>query len=536
MSNVDTNGGGLGTAPAGACRSMVPGCFYHKRPPKTRLLALPRPVRSPACLRAARLVVGVVAWWLLASCEAPPELLAGGEPTLRVRISPELQPVVQQFSDMAARTGLAVQFSPAFSDAETDAHWGVGIGQARDGQGLMAFRLYPAPVVLGVKADLARAFGWCQSPWWGGVQPDGHVTWAELAARAGAGELRFALPNPAYSELGAATINALHFGVQGAATPANDRLQAVQDFGRGHRRLYPDYVEAGAHYLRYESELDALFAPAELITTLNADPRLQTPLCSVWIMDATPLPGYTLGLFNRLKRREFTALAQYLASRAHAVNARGATVRPAPEWRKSHDLRVLVRAYLEHHLAPAALLIAINTTPAIGRGLRTVKDGLRALLDHREEQERFSRLRHGEQLRIVPYDRELRPGFAVTLDRARNDELAGVRGYLDKLALGGAGPGMPAPRVAAGLAALAPTLVDPARGTRLNLLVLTDSASAEQLVAHGGWEAFSTAFVIGIDRDQERLCFGSLQDPGARLRCQTEMDLGALLLAVRGHQ
>ena len=472
---------------------------------------------------------------LLSGCGRDGASAAAEHLSLNVRITPELQPVVAQYHDLAAATGIRVTFSPTFTDAETDAHWGLGIGKTPEGSGLADVRLYPAPVVLGVKAATAQAFGWCERDWTGRLPPFGRTTWAELTRRAAANELHFALHHPAYSELGAATINALRLAVGPGQDGDFTTPPPARAFGQGHRRLYPGYVNAAEHYLAHEAHLNALFAPEALITALNADPRLQSPLCPVWLMDGTPLPGYTLGLFNQLKRREFAAVAGYLARRARAVDMHGATARPAPEWRKSHPLRVLVRTYLEYQLSPATLVIAINTARPFGRGLRAAKDGLLAWLDHPEAQERFSRLRHGEHLVVAPYARDLRPGYTETLNRAQPDFLAGARGYLNQLAVGGAGAALPAAALTPALARLAQSVPERPPGARLNLIVLTDVAAAQQLLDAGGGDAFASAFVIGLANDAAGVCIGSLHEPGARLRCQDARDLGALLVALRGH-
>jgi len=489
-----------------------------------------RPSRS---LVTALLVLAGVP--LLAGCGRDGKSAAAEHLSLNVRITPELQHVVTQYHDIASETGIQVAFSTTFTDAETDAHWGLGIGKAPEGYGLADVRLYPAPVVLGVKEATARAFGWCQTTWTGWLQPYGRTTWAELTQRAGANELHFALHHPAYSELGAATINALRLAVGPGPNGDATALQPALAFGQGHRRLYPGYADAAEHYLTHEAQLNALFAPPDLIAALNASPRLRTPLCPVWLMDATPLPGYTLGLFNQMKRREFTAVAGYLARRAQAVDLHGATARPAPEWHKSHPLRVLVRTYLEYQVSPAMLVVAINTARPFGRGLRAAKDGLLALLDHREAPGRFSRLRHGEQLRLVPYDRDLRPGYTQTLNRTQSDFLAGTRGFLNKLAVGGAGAPLSAPDLAAALQRLAASIPERPPTARLNLIVLTDVASAQQLLDAGVGDGFASAFVLGLASGEEGVCIGALQEPGARLRCQHERDLGALLIALRGY-
>lgn len=478
---------------------------------------------------------GLIALGLVTGCDGVGGGAPAGPSTLQVRITPELQYVVAQYADITAQTGVAVTFSTTLSDAETDAHWGVGIGKKPAGAGLAAVRLFPAPIVLGVKAATARALGWCAPTWSGRTPAFGRTTWAELGRRTAAGDLRFALHHPAYSEVGAATVYALHFAAD--PVPPLPTTPLARAVAQGQRLLYPSYTDVREQYLRQEGQVDALFAPPGVIAVLNADLRLQAPLCPVWLMDATPQPGYTLALFNRLKRREYAAVAAYLAQQSQAQDLVGALPQPAPEWRLSQPLRVMVRTYLEHHLPSATLVIALDTSRTFARGLRFAKEALLAWLAHGEEQQRFSRLRHGEHLVFVPFDQAVRPGFATTLNRAQTDFLADVRRALQHLAVsGGSGPGAAERTVLAHLEALVPALQAQPAGTRLNLLVVTDAATARQWVGTGRGTAFTTAFVLGIDPAREEVCIGSLTDPGPGLKCQPAQALGSLLIALRGHQ
>ena len=47
-----------------------------------------------------------------------------------------------------------------------------------------------SPVVLGVKTSKARAWGWVNNP---------NLTWGDVAAKAGSGELHYAMTSPASS-------------------------------------------------------------------------------------------------------------------------------------------------------------------------------------------------------------------------------------------------------------------------------------------------------------------------------------------------
>jgi Ca-activated chloride channel family protein len=63
-----------------------------------------------------------------------------------------------------------------------------------------------SPIAVGVKSDVARALR--------GAAPDGHVSWADLADRAAAGSLRFAMADPHTASSGLAAL----VGVASAAS------------------------------------------------------------------------------------------------------------------------------------------------------------------------------------------------------------------------------------------------------------------------------------------------------------------------------
>ncbi len=92
-----------------------------------------------------------------------------------------------------------------------------------------------SPVVLGVKESKARQFGWLDNP---------QVTWQDIADKAAADDLRYAMTNPAASNSGFTAL----VGVAAALSGARDALEvgdinavAMQDFFQGaktHRREF----------------------------------------------------------------------------------------------------------------------------------------------------------------------------------------------------------------------------------------------------------------------------------------------------------
>src|SRR5262249_31769636 len=85
---------------------------------------------------------------------------------------------------------------------------------AQHSQSLPQESIMRSPVVMGVKMSVAHKFGW--------DKPGAHVTWKEIATRAGAGELHFGMTNPTSSNSGFSAL----IGVAAAFAGSADALDS----------------------------------------------------------------------------------------------------------------------------------------------------------------------------------------------------------------------------------------------------------------------------------------------------------------------
>ena len=158
-----------------------------------------------------------------------------------------------------------------------------------------------SPLVLGVKASEARALR--------------DASWADVASRAAAGELRFGMADPRVSGSGMAAL----IGVATAAAGTGAALRAedvtcdkLQGFLTGRAFGAPGAAEVADEYVARQDEVDAVVAYESTVLSLNASGQLREPLEVVYPRDGIVLSDYPLMLLAPDKRAAYDRVVQWL--------------------------------------------------------------------------------------------------------------------------------------------------------------------------------------------------------------------------------
>ncbi|HET6708464.1 vWA domain-containing protein [Amycolatopsis sp.] len=231
---------------------------------------------------------------------------------LTVLATSELADLGPVLADLRRETGVELVMDYRGTMAATaELHRGFDLAWLSTGRFLRLRAAEPAlstpimlsPLVLGVKAGDAAKLG---------AQP----TWADIADRAGGGELRYGMADPHVSGTGMAALIGVATAAAGtgaALRPEDVRCDRIQGFLAGRAFDAPDVTE---EYVRRQHEVGGLVAPESAILALNASGRLREPLEVVHPRDGTVLADYPLMLLDPGERAAYDRVVRWLRTPA----------------------------------------------------------------------------------------------------------------------------------------------------------------------------------------------------------------------------
>ena len=257
-------------------------------------------------MRRARAVAWAAACAALAACGGRKE--AAPAATLTVLAGSEVKDLEPYLDEIRHATGvtLQLQYSGTLAGVERllggepfDAAWfshGKYLMLADTGHNRVkaAERIMLSPVVLGVRAGKARAFGWVDNP---------NVTWAEVAARVRSGEFRYAMTNPTASNSGFSAVIGVAAALSHSAnalTAGQMDVRALHDFFQGQRLTAGSSGWLAEAYVRDQDRLDGIINYESVLLTLNRGGQLKEPLV----------------LLNGAKRAQYDTVVAFLRSAA----------------------------------------------------------------------------------------------------------------------------------------------------------------------------------------------------------------------------
>jgi Ca-activated chloride channel family protein len=408
------------------------------------------------------LIVGV-----LAGCGS----IAGiGTPenTIRVLAGSELKDIEPLLEQIHQDTGVALEMSyigtldgaeQLMGGAKTDMAWFshakyLTLLQGESGLIASQEKIMLSPVVLGVKQSKAEEWGWVDNP---------DLTWADIAARAGSGELKYAMTNPASSNSGFTSL----VGVASALSDSSDALtvdqidtEALQEFFKGQALTAGSSGWLAESYVREQEKLDGLVNYESVLLQLNQSGQLQEPLYLVYPKEGIITADYPLMLINEEKREDYTRLVEYLLAPEMQRTLMERTLRrPAnpdvepgdmfpdnllvevPFPNNLEVIDTLLFSYLDEQRIPSHAFFVLDTSGSMeGEGIRDLKASLSNLTGIDQSiTGRFARFRQREQVTFLPFSNNVNDvrDFQVDETEAESQSMEEIRSYINILSANG---------------------------------------------------------------------------------------------------
>jgi len=253
---------------------------------------------------------------------------SGGE-TLKILAGSELKDLEPLFDQIRKATGytLEMEYIGTLEGAEkliageaVDLAWFshtkyILLLQGASGRVLAQEKTMLSPVVLGVKTNLARQWGWVDND--GNTLPG--ITWSNIAEKAASGELRYAMTNPTTSNTGFTALvgAAAAFAGTGDALTSAD-VDAVSDelrqFFKGQTLTSGSSGWLAERYVEEQTRLDGMINYESVLLSLNQSGSLDEPLTLIYPQEGIVTADYPIMLVNPDKRQAYNKLVEYLRS------------------------------------------------------------------------------------------------------------------------------------------------------------------------------------------------------------------------------
>ena len=165
-----------------------------------------------------------------------------------------------------------------------------------------------SPVIPAIKESLAKKWGWIDNP---------NITWAQIADKVKAGQLKYAMTDPTASNSGFSTVMSVQaaFANKGDAITAQDvDAEKLKSFFSGQSLTAGSSGFLSDSFLRDQSKLDGIFNYESELLKLNRNPALTEKLVLIYPKEGTITADYPLILLNKDKAIDYQKVVDYLKS------------------------------------------------------------------------------------------------------------------------------------------------------------------------------------------------------------------------------
>ncbi len=165
-----------------------------------------------------------------------------------------------------------------------------------------------SPVIPAVKESLAKKWGWIDNP---------NITWAQIADKVKAGQLKYAMTDPTASNSGFSTVMSVQaaFANKGDVITAQDvDAEKLKNFFSGQSLTTGSSGFLSDSFLRDQSKLDGIFNYESELLKLNRSPALTEKLVLIYPKEGTITADYPLILLNKDKATDYQKVVDYLKS------------------------------------------------------------------------------------------------------------------------------------------------------------------------------------------------------------------------------
>jgi Ca-activated chloride channel homolog len=311
-----------------------------------------------------------------------------------------------------------------------------------------------SPVVMGVKDSTAQRFGWAGNP---------NVTWADIAARARAGQLKFGMTNPTASNSGFVALVGVAeaFAQSGTALDTGTiNTAALKDFFAGQALTAGSSGFLADSYVRAQDTLDGLINYESVLLSLDRGSQLHDKLDLIYPKDGIATADYPLVLLDRGQRDAYDRIVAWLRRPdiqtriMQTTNRRPSLPEVKPDSRFPSQVLVelpfpgtiavvnqLLSVYLDQARPPAHAIFVLDTSGSMD-GARI--DGLKAAMTSLTGADtsatgQFTRFRAREEITIILFNDHVydKRDFTVADVSASSPDLAAIRSYVSSFQAGG---------------------------------------------------------------------------------------------------
>jgi Ca-activated chloride channel homolog len=395
-------------------------------------------------------------------------VLQPASPGLTVLAGSELKDLEPMLAQIQRDTGikLVMQYTGTLDGAEkimagdqVDFAWFshakyLNLLQGAQGHLLDQQKIMLSPVVLGVRESKAKAWGWVDNP---------NLTWRDVLEKAGNGDLKYAMTNPAASNSGFSAL----VGVASALSGKSDALQSsdidqvsgdLKTFFKGQALTAGSSGWLADQYVLDQDRLDGMINYESVLLGLNKGGKLKEPLYLVYPKEGIITADYPLILVNPNQREAYNKLVDYLRSAAVQKQIMTTTLRRPinPQVQLSQDFpnHMLVElpfpstqdvvdrllfSYIDQEIKPSHTYYVLDVSGSM-QGSRL--DSLKKAMDNLAGSDssltgQFARFRNREKVSIITFNSAVAGRSNFDIDISQPASLQAVRDYVDSLSAGG---------------------------------------------------------------------------------------------------
>ena len=415
-------------------------------------------------------------------------------------------------------------------------------------------KLFYSRVALGVKAAKLKALGWDQKP----------PNWAEIAAAAGSGKLRYAMTNPASSNSGMSAVFAVASAVAGKTEDLSAQevdAKVLTAFLTGQKLTAGSSGWLAEAFAKEPGDLDAMVNYEAVILRTNTKLAAADQLTLVYPRDGVISADHPLMLLAEAKRADYTKLvaafkaqvfqrdvaaAAFLRPSATGVAlAPGVPDVPAVELSFPNRLEVIdavLGSYQGQWRRPATSIFVLDISGSMkGDRLEAMRGALKVLAGAQAgtASARYARFQSREKVVLIAFSDRVDAPTTVNftpdaLDAARGQVLA----YADALQVKG-GTGIYAALLTAQSLARAEREQDPDRYVSIVLLTDGENTSGPDLAGFrsqtaGGLSARIFPILFGEASNSDMAALADYS--GGRVFDGRKAALALVFKEIRGYQ
>jgi Ca-activated chloride channel family protein len=379
--------------------------------------------------------IGLIVAVFLAFAQSGCDEHNGGGGELTVLAGSELRDIEPLIPDIKKATGveLKLSYTGTLDGAEkimggekSDAAWFshnkyLTLLQGASRKILAQEKTMFSPVIIGVKESAARQWGWLDKP----------PSWRDIAKRAAAGDLRFAMTNPATSNTGFSALVAVTvaFADRGdALTEADIENSIITDLFKGQRLTAGSSGWLSDAFIGNQDQLNGIINYESVLMQLNQGGQLREKLALIYPAEGVVSADYPLMLLNEHKREAFTKVVDYLRTPDVQTRIMNETQRrpimpqvkpsaafgnvllvelPFPDRLEIVD-RILF-AYLDQHRRPAHVYFVLDVSGSMKGerlgGLQTAMNNLAG--EDRSLTGQFARFGSREKITVITFSDQI---------------------------------------------------------------------------------------------------------------------------------